>query len=312
MRRSGKSCVLFCSLLLSGCTRLVANQTAPVLQESIRAFERESDIQLAREALPAQLKTLDGLLEVSPKNRLLLEIGARAYIQYAFGFLEDELEALPPGSLDATSLAERATAFYERALDYALRHLDSFDDRFSAAMAGDLAAVERELTRMNPARVPGLLNAAMALALIANLNPGDLQRVASLPKVVAIMERVRTLAPRTHYGTAPMVLALIHIAFGKSSVSPEKASEEFARARAYFDEAIAAGGVGYLMNRVMMARHYAAAIRNCALYRGLLVAILESTDSPRYEQRLANMLARRRAHRYLDQVKTLLPACPPL
>src|SRR3954449_12045591 len=88
-------------LSLAGCGELMikmtVDSTAPVLKRASASFDAESDVTLAREALPGNLKTIDGFLAVRPAQPDLLELTALAYVQYAFGFLEDDLEALPPG-----------------------------------------------------------------------------------------------------------------------------------------------------------------------------------------------------------------------
>src|SRR5262245_59857744 len=82
-----------------GCdlTRFTANQSAGMFKIAGRSLDMEADLELAREAAPGLIKTVDGLALVSPENHTLLELSAQAYCSYAFGFLEDDLEALPQG-----------------------------------------------------------------------------------------------------------------------------------------------------------------------------------------------------------------------
>src|SRR5436190_5778355 len=115
-------------LLLCGCGDFMLNvtvdSTAPVLKRASASFDAESDIQLAREALPGNLKTIDGFLAARPEQSDLLELTALGYVQYAFGFLEDDLEALPPGdSPRRRELVTRCTDLYDRAYDIGLRQV---------------------------------------------------------------------------------------------------------------------------------------------------------------------------------------------
>src|SRR4051794_10721994 len=84
--------------LASGCSnainRFTVNSTAPGLKIGSSAIDSESDLQFAREALPASIKTVESFAVVTPDNRDLLEILAQGYTQYPFAFLEDDLEAL--------------------------------------------------------------------------------------------------------------------------------------------------------------------------------------------------------------------------
>src|SRR5690348_9951456 len=84
--------------LMAGCSgainRFTVNSTAPVLKIGSAAIDSESDLQFAREALPASIKTVESFAVVTPENRDLLEVLAQGYTQYPFAFLEDDLEAL--------------------------------------------------------------------------------------------------------------------------------------------------------------------------------------------------------------------------
>src|SRR3954469_5332971 len=85
-------------LLLAGCGDFMVNMTvdstAPVMKRASASFDAESDVDLAREALPGNLKTIDGFLAVRPEQSARLERTALGSVQYALGFLEDDLEAL--------------------------------------------------------------------------------------------------------------------------------------------------------------------------------------------------------------------------
>src|SRR5687767_7986523 len=74
--------------------KLTADSTADVLEVAMPAINQESDPQLAREAAPGQLKTVEGFHLASPDNPKLIKILAQGYCEYAFGFLENDVEVL--------------------------------------------------------------------------------------------------------------------------------------------------------------------------------------------------------------------------
>src|SRR4051794_10782345 len=84
-------------LAAAGCNmnQLGANLTAPILQEASKAFAMENDLEFARQAAPGNLVTLVGFLYSTPENRHLLQTCAQGFAEYAFGFLEDDLDLLP-------------------------------------------------------------------------------------------------------------------------------------------------------------------------------------------------------------------------
>src|SRR5947208_14082731 len=83
------------ALFSGGCVGMTVGMTAPVVKIASGAFNAESDVDLAREASPGQLKTAEGFLAADPENRILLGVVTQGYIEYSFGFLEDDLEQIP-------------------------------------------------------------------------------------------------------------------------------------------------------------------------------------------------------------------------
>lgn len=295
--------VVTAGLLLGvGCNlkEFTVNQTAPVIQDASRSFAAESDIKLARDAAPAQLKTADGFLVASPNNKTLLEVVARGYIEYAFGFLEDDFESLPDDDKHAKErdeLTRRATDLYDRALGFALRYVQQEDKHFPETFAKDVASSEAAVMRQEKDSMPGLLFAGIALASAINLNRDNLARVVDLPKAIALVKRAHDLDPKFYNAGAAMTLGIIYSAQGKAVGGDPEA------ARRYFDEAVAVTGGRYLMARVMKARHYAHAVQDRALFESTLKEVLNTPPTVMPEQRLANELARRRAARYLAHVE---------
>jgi hypothetical protein len=292
-------------LLSAGCGDFMLNmtvdQTAPVLKRAAASFDAESDVQLARDALPGNLKTIDGFLAARPENPELLELTALCYVQYAFGFLEDDLEALPPGdSPKRRELVTRATDLYDRAYDIGLRHvaLDRADVR-KIAREGRLDALPPALQKVGKDAVPGLNWAGLALASAINLHRDDIERVAELPKAMAFLQRAYDLN-RTYYNyNAALSLAVIYASQGKAvGGDPEKA-------KSLFDEVIKATKGRFQMAQVLYARYYATVTLDRPLYEKTLKDVLATPASVWPEQRLANELAHRRAARYLAMADDL-------
>jgi tetratricopeptide (TPR) repeat protein len=286
----------------AGCNlnEFTVSTTAPVLKEASKSFAAESDLVLAREAAPAQLKTVDGFLMASPKNRILLELLAQGYIEYAFGFLEDDLESTPDDPAHAAErerITARATGLYDRALGFATRLVATDDREFPMVVVKDVASVEAEIKKLDHEAAMGLLFTGLALGSAINLNRNDVARVVDLPKAIALIKRAHELDPKAYNAGAAMVLGTVYAAQGKAmGGDPELAKK-------YFDESIAATGGRYLLARVMMARTYAVVIQDRALFESTLKEVLSTPASVYPEFRLANELAKRRAKRYLDHVE---------
>jgi hypothetical protein len=290
--------------LLAGCQQFMINMTvdstAPVLMKASASFDAESDVQLAREALPGNLKTIDGFLAARPESSELLELTALGYVQYAFGFLEDDLESLPATDARAAGLIARCTDLYDRAYDIGLRQiaLDRAEVR-TIARGGKLEALYPALKRVGKDAVPGLNWAGLALASSINLHRDDIERVAELPKAVALLERAYELDRGYYNYNAALSLAVIDASQGKAvGGDPD-------RARKRFEEVIQATKGRYLMAHVLFARYYATVTLDRPLFEKTLKQVLATPGSVWPEQRLANELARKRASRYLAMANDL-------
>ena len=270
--------------------------TAPVLKVASDSFAAESDVQLAREAAPAQLKTVEGFLQSSPKNRDLLQVLAQGYVEYPFGFLEDDLEAMPDDSKHAAerdALAARATELYDRSQMYAVRLLETEDKHFPEMFHKDVASAESAAKKLDKDAAPGLLFTGLALASAINLNRNDLARVVELPKAIALIKRSHELAPKFYNAGAAMTLGIIYCSQGKAIGGDPDLGEKF------FKEAIDANQGKYLMPRVMYARFYAVITQKRDLFEQTLKDVIAAPHDILPSQRLPNELAKRRAARYL-------------
>jgi hypothetical protein len=71
------------AVCLAGCNmaKLTTNQTADLLAVAAPSMAMESDVELARNAAPGQLKTIEGFWFVSPGNRKLIRLLAQGYCE---------------------------------------------------------------------------------------------------------------------------------------------------------------------------------------------------------------------------------------
>lgn len=296
MRASWLACSTV-ALLSAGCNlqRFTVRLTAPVIARGMRSFEAESILSVARDAAPAQLEQVAGMLETDPENRILLEQAARGFALYGFGFVEDDLESLPEDAAHADrhrALVADATEAYDRAFRYAVRLLATYDRDLPRAVAGDEAGLRAAVARLDARAAPALALAGLAIASALQWNRADPARAVDLPKAIVLLERSRALDPRYDRGAAAMILGIVFAQPAAVGGRPEEA-------RALFAESIAVTGGRYLFPRVMLARAYCVAVSDRALFRKTLEAVLAERPDAYPEARLANEMARRRAARYL-------------
>lgn len=280
------TCGLGCNL-----QTFTVRQTAAVFAEGKVAIDRESDPQLAREALPANIKTLESLLVSAPDNERLLRLLTESYYSYAFGFLEmDLMRAKVEGGdqEEIEQLTERTVDFYIRARDYGFRLLDRPAFR-EAATKPNLEKVQSILDETTPEDVPGLFWTAFGWGGAINLAQQDPDMAAALPVVEAIMKRVVELNAR-YYNSGP------HIFLGVSFASkPKLAGGDPQTAKSHFEAAMKQHGDRNLMIPFLYGRYYAVQTQNRELFDSMMQKVLQADLSQYPKLRLNNELARRRA-----------------
>lgn len=297
-----------------GCmTNMAAGTTVNVIAQASPAIARFEDPELAEEGIPASIATMEGLLEIRPKDTKLRALLARSYASYGFGFLEDHMEeALSrDDEANAERYRRRAAMAFSRSRELALGSMSLWQDDAGGAAAHierglpAWAAYLREFDDED--QVSTLFWGAYAWARYIGLNRDDTDALADLPYVNALAERVLELEP-TFMGHAPHALraGLIGTAPAQLGGRPDEAKKEF-------EVAIAATGGKNLMYHVIQARIVAVALQDRALYKKLLTTVLDAPRDLDINQRLSNQLAKRRAARYLAEIDMLFepePAAP--
>ncbi|HPD18464.1 MAG TPA: TRAP transporter TatT component family protein, partial [Candidatus Goldiibacteriota bacterium] len=108
-------CVLLLPVFSCSMKRITIDSTGLFMDDVSDAFFEESDVDFAEQAIPANLKLLEGLIKGSDyENEGLLLKGCKMFGMYAMGFMED---ASADKKTDKKNL-KRASAFYQKAKDY--------------------------------------------------------------------------------------------------------------------------------------------------------------------------------------------------
>jgi hypothetical protein len=304
--------LLVLGFLASGCfTQLAAGTTVKVIGRAAPAIQRFEDTELAEQAMPASISTLEGLLEIRPDDTELRALLARTYSSYGFGFLEDRMEEAlaKDDEANAERYRLRAGMAYRRARELALGSLTLWEDDGGGAdghIKKGLASWTEYLKEFDDAEdhTPTLFWAAYSWARYIGLNRDDMNALADLPLVNALADRIFVL-DHTFMGHAPHALraGLIGTAPAQLGGRPEDAKKEF-------EIAIAATGGKNLMYHVVQAQIVAVALQDRALYKRLLTTVIEAPTDLNKDERLLNQIAKRRAARYLSQIDQLFEPEP--
>lgn len=282
-RRAALVVMSIAELLLSGCStsQLVARGAAPLIDHGVTAMNRETDLELARASIPANLKMIEALLIADPGNVAYRVQAAMGFYGYALGFVEPDDR-------------ERAAALYRRALDHARVALDHAGVT-QAMLTGDVAVLEQALAKLDARAVPALFWTAAAWGKWIELQLDDPARLAELPRVELLMRRVLALDETYYHGGA-------HLFFGAyyGGRAPMFGGD-FARAKRHFDRAAALNQNRLLLVEVYRAQYLFRQMGDRAAFHATLSRVIDAPPSPDPDLNLANALAKKQAAALLTQ-----------
>jgi hypothetical protein len=296
--------VLVASLPACDIGRITVGTTAHILVRAQPALNQESDYQLAHDAIPATLKTIEGFWVVDPDNAELLGLLTEGYCQYGTAFIEDDWEVAKFAKKldDIESSNARATHIFTRCLNYALRQLGA---QWQTDLFGAPDAVSRLARDSEAGQRDALMWAALALGSIINHNLNRVEMLAYQPTVKLMLDRVLEI-DKSHPPSRRDYAALPHIAFAMLySATGVQTGGKPAEARAEFEKALELTQNRFLLARTLMGYRLGLVNNNQKFFHDQLKQVLETAPSVWPEQRLANEVAHRRARRYLSHEKEL-------
>jgi hypothetical protein len=228
--------------------------------------------------MPAYLLMIDGLVNSNPKDASLLRTAARLYSAYAGLFVQD---------------SERAARLSEKALNYGLRAACVSRPEICAAREGRFKAFEAAIRKTDAKDVPSLYALGSAWAGWIQAHSQDMNAIAQLSRVEAVMQRIVELDESYQDGGAHVYLGAL------ATLLPPAIGGRPEVGRRHFERAIELSAEKNLMAKVVYADRYARLVFDRDLHDRLLQEVLAA--DPRISgYTLTNMFARRRAQELLD------------
>jgi len=265
-----------CALLLNACStgQIVARSSLSIMDSGVAAMNREPDLELAKAAIPANLKLVESLTREIPANRELRIHAAQGFYGYTFGFVEDENPA-------------RASALYRRGLEHALAALETAGLGDPMTMPRDV--LHQKLADLGRDAVPDLFWAASNWAKWIDMNRTDPARIADMGKVEALMQRVLELDETFYFGGP-------HIFFGVWYGSrPPMLGGNFALSETHFGKARNITQGKLLIADVLYAQYLAVQQGNRKAFHDKLTAVVNTSADSYPEMALANAIAQHKA-----------------
>ncbi len=289
-------CLAACAcMLLASCSvkRMTANMVGNALSGPGGVFTTDDDPELIREAIPFGLKTYESLLQTVPDHRGLLLAAASGFSAYAY-LLKDEADRMGEDNLkQSRAQRSRARKLFLRGRDFAIRGLAT---KHKGVNLAALKQHETVLADMQSADVPYLYWAGAAWAGALSAAKDDMSLIADLPIAAALVERAIELDPGFDGGAA-------HEFFIAYEGSRPGGSNELARE--HYKQALAHSDGKRASVHLALAESVSVNEQNLAEFRELLDKAQAVDPDAVPDQRLANVIAQRRADWLSDQAADL-------
>ncbi len=272
-----------------GCSvqKMAIRYAGDLFDSGVKAIFSETDYEIAKSSIPANLKLLEAIYNADPENEKTVVLLVQGYTGYAMGFVEDE----DP---------QRAKLLYKRALDYGMNFLKSKSKKFSQSLNGEFEKFEKTLrSEFGKKDVPILFWTAMAWGSYVNLSRDDPDAIAEIPKIEAIVKYTIELDESYFYGSGDMFFGVLLSSRPKMfGGNPEKGKE-------YFERCIKISEGKYLLPYVFYAGYYAVQVQDRELFEKLLNYVDESPADLLKGAELLNIIAKKKAERLKNRIDEL-------
>lgn len=282
------------SLTTTGCLKkvLIDGQINGT-KDGSSAVDTLHDFEVARAVARSGLGTLEGLYKLAPDNENAMYMLTKGWAGASFAFTEDDYEVAEEQK-DAQLAAyhkARTRAGFERARFFGIQLLGTKAPGFEGARRNShTMKVWLENNFKHKSEAPDLLWASYAWIGLVGIAKDDPALVADLYVGVAIAERSAALDDTIEHGMVHILLGAYHA---------RTAQSELEEAKTHFERALQINGGKFLATQLNFATRYYCGKSDRATYEKMLKDVVEAGD-PLPEARLANLIAKRRAQRYLN------------
>ncbi len=241
--------------LLTGCSAVVSSTTGSMANSVADALVNQNDPETVRQAAPAYLVLIDGLIADNPDNSDVLLAGAELYSTYAAAFVDDP---------------ERAKRLSVKGRGYGWSGLCKQSKSMCGTWTEPYETFEEAVAGLGEKDVEATFVAASAWTTWIRANRDDWSAVADKARVDAMIRRVVELDPGFRHGSAYMYLGALE------SLLPAALGGRPEVGRQHFETAIELSGGRNLMAKVLLASEYARLTFDRQLHDRLCREVIEA------------------------------------
>lgn len=276
------------AFLFAGCSTsgLAVSSMTPVLENTVAVALRSDDPRLIGDALPTSLLLVDGMLETSPGNRDLAELGALLNFAYAFAFLEAEQPA-------------RASRFYDHGRELGWQALNRPDfertvregsfDELHRALAGSVREGDRD----------ALLWVCANWGMWIQLNLQEPRAAADLARLMPLAEKLAEADDTLFWGMPRILLGALQAG------RPVMLGGNLDRAREEFERAFEISDRNLLLAQVFFAKTWCVQSFDAEAFDSTLREVLDAPHGQLPDAELLNRIARIQAESLLARAEDI-------
>jgi predicted anti-sigma-YlaC factor YlaD len=283
---------------LAGCSikKMAVNSLGNALSSGVSSYATDNDPELIREATPFGLKTIESLLQESPKHKGLLLAACSGFTQYGYAFVEQDADFAEATDVErAKALRARARNLYRRAFEYGLRGFEVDAPDFRTRLRSN---PEEAVAKATKEQVPLLYWTGSALGAAISISKDDAELTAQQPEMEALMRRALALDEAYDRGS-------IHEFFIAWEARGEAVGGSIQKARQHFERALELSKGERAWPYVDFAEVVSVSTQNRKEFGELLQKALAIDPNAVVDSRLTNLIAQQRARWLLGRVDDL-------
>ncbi len=272
-------------LLLSACSmgKMVVRGTQSILDSSVESMNRETDLQLARDSMPANLKLIEGMLIEDPNNSEMRLFAAQGFYGYSYGFIEQEDR-------------DRARLLYRRCYTHARKALHQAGVKADPE-SSSTEELQTAVDHAGKNAVPALFWTASCLGKWIDLSRDNPTGIAGLSSAAILMQRVIELENEFYFGGAHMFFGVYYGGrapmFGGDFALSEKS---FTRAKQINNDRL-------LLVDVLQAEYLDRQKLDQQSFHARLEKVVNAPDDLYPDMALINAISKQKAKRLLETEK---------
>jgi predicted anti-sigma-YlaC factor YlaD len=286
------------ALMFSGCSikRIAISTLGGALSDGTSSYGKDDDPELVRDAIPFGLKTIEGLIEQSPKHKGMLTAACSGFTQYAYVFIQQEADFIEEQDFDrAKEMRIRAKKLYLRARNYGMRAIEADFPGFRDRLRKD---PDTALAKMTRKHVPQLYWTGAAWAAAFAINKLDSNLAVDQTLIEKIMHRALALNEGWDMGS-------IHDFFITWEAGQSAAGGSYDKARQHFERSIALSKGLRVAPYVSLAESVSIATQNKKEFQEILNKALNVDINQAPDQKLSNIESKLRARWLLKRIDEL-------